>query len=87
VGWEQGDAGADAAFPVRPGLIARPEVDVDASIRDRSAAATLAADRRPASLTLVTLDERLEAAALKEGFMVLVPGRDQTAGGSEATDR
>jgi predicted nucleic acid-binding protein len=43
------------------------------------AAATLAADRRPASLTLVTLDDRLESAALKEGFAVLVPGRDQTA--------
>jgi len=39
------------------------------------AAATLAAERRPASLTLVTLDDRLEAAALKEGFVVLVPGR------------
>ncbi len=39
------------------------------------AAATLAAERRPASLTLVTLDDRLEAAALKEGFAILVPGR------------
>ncbi len=39
------------------------------------AAATLAAERRPASLTFVTLDDRLEAAALKEGFAVLVPGR------------
>jgi predicted nucleic acid-binding protein len=39
------------------------------------AAATLAAERRPASLTVVTLDERLEVAALREGFHVLVPGR------------
>jgi predicted nucleic acid-binding protein len=39
------------------------------------AAATLAAERRPASLTIVTLDDRLELAALKEGFLVAVPGR------------
>ncbi len=39
------------------------------------AAATLAADCRPASLAFVTLDDRLEAAALKEGFIVIVPGR------------
>jgi uncharacterized protein len=38
------------------------------------AAATLAAERRPASLTMVTLDDRLQTAALKEGFDVLVPG-------------
>lgn len=38
------------------------------------AAATLAAERRPASLQLVTLDDRLQAAAVKEGFPVLVPG-------------
>ena len=38
------------------------------------AAATLAAERRPASLPLVTLDDRLQAAAVKEGFPVLVPG-------------
>ena len=37
--------------------------------------AMLAAERRPASLGVVTLDDRLEAAALKEGFAVLVPGR------------
>jgi hypothetical protein len=41
------------------------------------ASATLAAERRPASLTLVTMDERLEAAALREGFAVVVPGRAQ----------
>lgn len=46
------------------------------------AAATLAAERRPASLTVVTLDDRLEAAALKEGFVVLAPGRDQESGQS-----
>jgi predicted nucleic acid-binding protein len=38
-------------------------------------AATLAAERRPASLTIVTLDDRLEAAALKEGFGVVMPDR------------
>jgi hypothetical protein len=37
------------------------------------ASATVAAERRPASLTLVTLDDRLEAAARKEGFVVVVP--------------
>ena len=45
------------------------------------AAAILAAERRPASLTVVTLDERLETAALKEGFPVLVPGRAPAARG------
>lgn len=39
------------------------------------ASATLAAERRPASLTIVTLNDRLETAAQKEGFPVLVPGR------------
>jgi predicted nucleic acid-binding protein len=43
------------------------------------AAATLAAERRPPSLPLVTLDERLEAVALKEGFPVIVPGRGPAA--------
>ena len=42
-------------------------------------AATLAAERHPASLTVVTLDDRLEAAALKEGFPVIVPGRVKPA--------
>jgi len=37
------------------------------------AAAWLAAERRPASLTLVTLDERVATAARKEGFQVSVP--------------
>ena len=49
-------------------------------------AATLAADRRPASLTVVTLDERLEAAALKEGFVVLVPGTDGSPGEGRVDD-
>lgn len=39
------------------------------------ASATLAAERRPASVVLVTEDGRLEAAALREGFRVLVPHR------------
>jgi uncharacterized protein len=38
------------------------------------AAAFVAADRRPPSLEIVTLDERLAAAATKEGFVVVVPG-------------
>ncbi|OFW47753.1 MAG: hypothetical protein A3J29_01525 [Acidobacteria bacterium RIFCSPLOWO2_12_FULL_67_14b] len=36
------------------------------------AAAFIAADRQPASLELVTLDDRLAAAARKEGFAVTV---------------
>lgn len=39
------------------------------------AAATLAADRRPTSLTVVTLDDRLAAAARKEGFETLGGGQ------------
>ena len=39
------------------------------------ASASLAAERRPPTLGLVTLDARLEAAALREGFAVVVPGR------------
>lgn len=35
------------------------------------AAAFLAAERRPASLTVLTLDDRLGAAARKEGFAVM----------------
>lgn len=35
------------------------------------AAAYLAAERRPASLEIVTLDDRLGAAAQKEGFVVI----------------
>ena len=35
------------------------------------AAAFLAAERRPASLELVTLDDRVAAAARKEGFAVI----------------
>lgn len=38
------------------------------------ASATLAAEWRPASLTVVTLDSRLEGAAAKEGFTIVVPG-------------
>lgn len=38
------------------------------------ASATLAAEGRPSTLTVVTLDERLETAALREGFVVLRPG-------------
>jgi predicted nucleic acid-binding protein len=42
------------------------------------ASATMAAERRPSSLVVVTLDERLEAAAAREGFPVLVPGKLET---------
>ncbi|MEZ5316183.1 MAG: type II toxin-antitoxin system VapC family toxin [Vicinamibacterales bacterium] len=41
------------------------------------ASATLAAERRPASLTILTTSERFEAAALREGFRVEVPGRGE----------
>jgi predicted nucleic acid-binding protein len=36
-------------------------------------AAYIAAERRPSSLELITLDERLAAAARKEGFALTVP--------------
>jgi uncharacterized protein len=38
------------------------------------AAAFIAADRRPPTLAIVTLDERLATAATREGFVVAVPG-------------
>ncbi len=38
------------------------------------AAAVVASEQRPASLEFVTLDQRLAAAARKEGFRVLEPG-------------
>jgi predicted nucleic acid-binding protein len=38
------------------------------------AAAIVASEQRPASLEFVTLDQRLAAAARKEGFRVLEPG-------------
>jgi predicted nucleic acid-binding protein len=47
------------------------------------AAATLAAEQRPPSLALVTLDDRLETAALREGFIVVVPGREGPPPASE----
>jgi hypothetical protein len=39
------------------------------------AAATLASEQRPSSLVVVTLDQRIEDAASKEGFVIIVPGR------------
>ena len=48
------------------------------------ASATLAAERRPATLELVTLDDRLETAALKEGFVVTFPGREPSAGSRQS---
>ncbi len=54
------------------------------------AAATLASEQRPASLLVVTVDDRLETAALREGFRVLVLGRDDapsdTGPGGDAAD-
>jgi predicted nucleic acid-binding protein len=41
------------------------------------AAAFLASERRPASLAVVTLDERLAAAARKEGFLVIYLEADE----------
>jgi hypothetical protein len=38
------------------------------------AAAVIAAERRPASLEVVTLDDRLASAARKEGFVVAAVG-------------
>jgi predicted nucleic acid-binding protein len=38
------------------------------------AAAFIAAERRPPSLQIVTLDDRLAAAARKEGFVLATPG-------------
>jgi uncharacterized protein len=38
------------------------------------AAAFFVAETRPATLALVSLDERLQAAARREGFLVTVPG-------------
>lgn len=38
------------------------------------ASATVAAERRPSTLEFVTLDERQQAAARKDGFAVVVPG-------------
>lgn len=38
------------------------------------AAAFVAAEQRPASLTMITLDDRLSDAAQKEGFAVIDPG-------------
>jgi predicted nucleic acid-binding protein len=40
------------------------------------AAAFIAAERRPSSLELVTLDDRLAVAARKEGFVVEVPSSE-----------
>jgi hypothetical protein len=38
------------------------------------AAATVAAEERPSTLGLVTLDARLGVAAEREGFLVVTPG-------------
>jgi hypothetical protein len=50
------------------------------------AAATLAAERRPAALTVVTLDDRLELAAAREGFPVTVPGRPSASEAQSSED-
>jgi hypothetical protein len=40
------------------------------------AAAFVAAEQRPASLTVIVLDDRLASAAQKEGFGVIDPARE-----------
>jgi len=40
------------------------------------AAAFVAAEQRPVSLTMITLDDRLAGAAQKEGFGVIDPARE-----------
>lgn len=67
-GWHQveaGDAVREAAIRF---LRVHPLCAADAL---QLAAAFIAADRQPSSLELVTLDDRLAAAARKEGFVVI----------------
>jgi uncharacterized protein len=48
--------------------------DLRAADASQIAAAFFVAETRPATLALVSLDERLQAAARREGFLVTVPG-------------
>lgn len=74
--WLEVEPGGDLRAVARRLLRAHPLRAADAI---QLASATLAAQHRPASLVVVTFDERLETAALREGFSVLVPGRPSPA--------
>lgn len=63
--WVEIEAGDEVRDVARRMLRVHPLRAADAL---QLAAAWLAAERRPASLPLVTLDDRLRAAALREGF-------------------
>lgn len=62
----------DASDPIREAAVrflrVHPLRDADAL---QLAAAFIAAERRPSSLEMVTLDDRLAAAARKEGFTLI----------------
>ena len=64
-GWVEIEAGDEVREVARRMLRVHPLRGADAL---QLAAAWLASERRPASLPLVTLDERLGAAAAREGF-------------------
>ena len=69
-GWHEIDAGDD----VREAAIRFLRVHaLRAADALQLAAAFVAAERRPTQLELVTLDDRLAAAARKEGFVVFEP--------------
>jgi len=78
--WLEAEPTADVRDVARRLLRVHPIRAADAI---QLASATLAAERRPSSLVVVTLDQRLEAAALREGFSVFVPGRDRDIGESD----
>src|SRR5262245_19528457 len=69
----------DASDPIREAAVRFLRVHpLRAADALQLAAAFIAAERRPSSLEIVTLDERLAAAARKEGFAVVaVPSSDE----------
>ena len=70
VGWHE----IDASDSIRETAIRFSRVHpLRAADATQLAAAFVVAERRPASLEVVTLDERLAAAARKEGFFMVVP--------------
>ena len=73
-GWHE----VDASDGVREAAVRLLRVhSIRAAEALQLAAAFIAAERRPPSLELITLDERLSSAARKEGFVVVdvAPGR------------
>jgi predicted nucleic acid-binding protein len=70
--WREVEPSADLREAARRLLRVHPLRAADAV---QLAAATLAAQHKPASLVFVTLDTRLATAARKEGFVVLSPGQ------------